>query len=201
MRLYLDTVIVNDIWVIFQADSLGQLRPRDVKRPLKKWVCEYVALYYLLDLDEQWDLEFGSSPVMFEEISRMPIRDKLANDKKKFLFDTYELLKQKVPPYELTAVPEGLYNKVAPILPHRNDVSHICQMSTGRWDYFITTDCISVLRHAERLRRVGINATSPRTFIEKNFLTLEQLVRTLHGSWTRLEDIVRLWMDAIESST
>ncbi len=200
MRLYLDTAIVNDIWVIFQADSLGKLSPRDIKTPLKKWVYEYVALYYLLDLDDQWDLEFGSSHILLEEISRMSVQSKLANDKNNFLLDIYELVKRKVTPYESKPVPDELYNQVVLILPDRNDISHICQTFAGGWDYFITTDCKTVLKHANKLRTLGINATSPRSFIEHNFLTLEQLVKTLHGSWTNLEDIVRSWMDAIGGS-
>jgi len=183
MRLYLDTTIVNDIWVMFQADSLGSLSRKDIKKPRGKWIYEYVALYYLLDLTDQWDLELGSSPVMFEEISKMIAKNTIEINKKNFLLDTYRLLKQKVIPYEPKQVPEHFYNQVSSIITSRNDILHICQSFAGGWDYFITTDFRSILKHANELQPLGINASSPRAFIEENFLTLEELVRTLHGSW------------------
>ncbi len=200
MRLYLDTTIVNDIWVIFQADSLGSLRRRDIKKPRGKWIYEYVALYYLLDLSDQWDLEFGSSPVMFEEISKMTAKNAIEKDEKNFLLDTYRLLKQKIIPYEPKQVPEHLYNQVSLIITSRNDILHICQSFAGGWDYFITTDSRSVLKHANELRPLGINAASPKRVIEENFVTLEELVRTLHGSWTSLNDIVLGWSKAIREA-
>jgi hypothetical protein len=50
------------------------------------------------------------------------------------------------------------------------------------------------------LKSLGIIAVSPRAFVEENFMTLEQLVRTLHGSWTSLEDVTKSLISEIKAS-
>lgn len=76
----------------------------------------------------------------------------------------------------------------------------MCQAVLGGWDYFITTDFHSILARAEYLKPIGIIAISPRAFVEDNFMTLEQLVRTLHGSWKSLRDIEKSWIREIKAS-
>jgi len=200
MRLYFDTCIVNDSFVLLQTQSGDKLRPQDVKWPLEQWILEYIALYYLLDLDDQWELKFGSSPVMREELENMRISSALAREKKGTMLQMYDLLAEKILSYELLPVSESLLKEVSQILPDRKDIEHVCQALLGRWDYFITTDFYSILAHAEQLKPLGIIAISPRAFIEDNFLTLEKLVRTLHGSWTSLEDVVESWINEVKSS-
>jgi hypothetical protein len=199
MRLYFDTCIVNDTFVLIQIHGGNKLHPQDVKCPLDQWILEYIALYYLLDLDDQWELEFGSSHVMREELKNMRIRAALAREKKGTMLQMYDLLEEKIISYELLTCPESLLKEISKILPGRKDIEHVCQAVLGRWDYFITTDRGSILKHAEQLKPLGIVATSPRAFVEDNFLTLEELVRTLHGSWTNLEDVVNSWVNEIQA--
>ena len=219
MKLYLDTCIANDAWVVFQAHAAEKMQPKDVKRPLKSnrlletkrrrkrirpyegFIYEYVALYYLLDLDDQWGLEFGSSLIMRQEIDNK-WRDKSvrAGEKKNFLNVVYDLLVEKVPPQKLIPVPQTLFRQVASVLPDRKDVEHVCQAALGLWDFFVTTDFRSVLDNAGRLEALGIHAISPRSFVEGNFLTLDQLVRTLHGSWVSLDSVVEDWISSIEEA-
>lgn len=200
MRLYFDTCIANDGFVLLQTHGRGKLHPQDVKRPLERWILEYIALYYLLDSDDQWVLEFGSSPVMRDELENMHIRSALAGEKKGIMLQMYDLLAEKIVSYELLPVPERFLKEVSQVLPDRKDIEHVCQAVLGRWDYFITTDFDSILAHAKQLKPLGIIAVSTRAFVEDNFLTLEELVRTLHGSWTSLEDVVKSWINEIKAS-
>lgn len=200
MRLYLDTAIVNDTFVILQADGGETLRKKDVKYPVKKWVTEYIALYYLLDLDDQWELEFGTAHTMKEEIERMTAISSIAKDKKSMMFDVYRLLSQKTYFVEPMPIPVYLHERVCKILPHRKDIEHVCQALLGNWEFFVTTDFKSILNHAESLKRLGITVTSPLHLIENKFMTLEQLIRTLHGSWTTLEEVVDSWVEVIQGS-
>lgn len=200
MRLYFDTSIVNDSFILLQTHGEDILHSRDVKWPLEKWILEYIALYYLLDLDDQWELEFGSSPIMQEELRSMPIRSIHEREKKSSMLKTYDLLTEKTRFPKLLPVPEYLLRKVSKALPDRKDVEHVCQVVLGGWNYFITTDFKTILCRAEHLKSIGIIAISPRAFVEDNFMTLEQLVRTLHGSWTSLEDVVKSWINEIKTS-
>ncbi|HUV02300.1 MAG TPA: hypothetical protein VMW67_02460 [Desulfobacteria bacterium] len=154
-----------------------------------QFILDYIALYYLLDLDDQWELELGSSVVVRDELENMGIRSALAREKKGSMLQTYGFLAEKIQPHNLLPVPKSLLKEVSQVLPERNDVEHVCQAVLGRWDYFITTDFKTILIHTEQLKPLGIIAVSPRDFVENNFMTLEQLVRTLHGSWTNLEDV------------
>ncbi len=200
MHLYLDTCIVNDSFVLLQTHGGDKLRSKDVKQPLERWILEYVALYYLLDLDHQWELEFGSSPVMRYELEKMRVRNGLAGEKKGAMLQTYDLLAERTISCELLPVPDSLLKAVSQVLPDREDIEHVCQAVLGGWDYFVTTDFDTILAHAEQLKPLGIVAVSPRAFVEDNFLTLEELVRILHGSWTSLEDVVESWINEIEAS-
>lgn len=200
MRLYFDTCIVNDIFVLLQTQGGDKLHPQDVKRPPEQWILEYIALYYLLDLNDQWGLEFGSSPIMQVELKSMRIRSVLAREKKSTILQVYDLIAEKTLFPKLLPVPEHLLRKVSKVLPDRKDVEHVCQAVLGGWDYFITTDFHSILARAKHLKPIGIIAISPRAFVEDNFMTLEQLVRTLHGSWTSLRDIEKSWIREIKAS-
>jgi hypothetical protein len=200
MRLYFDTCIVNDSFVLLQTHGGDILHSRDVKWPLEKWILEYISLYYILDLDNQWELEFGSSPIMQEELRSMPIRSNHAREKKSSMLKIYDLLAEKTRFPKLLPVPEHLLKRVSKALPDKKDVEHVCQVVLGGWDYFITTDFKTILCRAEHLKSIGIIAISPRAFVEGNFMTLEQLVRTLQGSWTSLEDVVKSWINEIKAS-
>ena len=200
IRLYLDTCILNDIFVLLQAESEDGLRLHDVKQSIEQWILEYVALYYLLNLDDQWELEFGSSPLLQEEIRNMRNSTLFLKKKKSTMMQLFDLLAEKPRFPKMLPVPDHLREGVSKVLHDRKDIEHVCQAVLGRWDYFITTDFRSILVHAAKLKPLGLDATSPRKFMEDNFLTLEEVVRTLHGSWTALEDIVRSWVNDITAS-
>jgi hypothetical protein len=70
----------------------------------------------------------------------------------------------------------------------------------GRWAAFITTDQKTILAHREELRQVGIEVASPLHFLEGAFMPLDQLVRTLHGSWTTVADVIDGWLAEISVS-
>ena len=91
-----------------------------------------------------------------------------------------------------------MLKKVSRVLRDRKDIEHVCQAVLGGWDYFMTTDFNSVLARAYHLKSLGIRAISPRKFVEDNFMSLEQLVRTLHGSWTNLKYIEESWISEIK---
>jgi hypothetical protein len=200
MRLYLDTTIANDIFVLLQSNGGDKLDNRDVKTPLSKWVREYIALYYLLDLNDQWALEFGSSPILEEELLRIPTESLHAQSKKNTLLGVHTVLLDNTNFCKLQPVPIDLFNQIQTTFPHRKDIEHICQAILGGWDFFITTDFKSILTRSKRRKLHGITTISPNQFLEDNFMTLEQLIRTFHGPWTTLEDVVDSWVDAIQSS-
>jgi hypothetical protein len=203
MRLYLDTTVINDAFVLFQSVSRDNIHPRDFKLPSESWMLEYVALFYLLDHDDQWDLEFGTSSMMHQEIDGIPDRSSHHRRKKTWLLELYELIMTKSASVEMLPIPNSLRTSVTAILPtHKGkegDVVHICQAILGGWDRFITTDRDSILNHADELRDVGIIVASPLSFLENQFMQIDMLVRTLHGSWTSSDGIVQSWIDQIRN--
>jgi len=201
MRLYLDTTILNDAFVLLQAVAGENLHARDFKLPPESWMLEYVALFYLLDLDDQWDLEFGTSSVARQEIDAFPERSDHHSHKKASLLELYEQIKTKAVLAEMSPIPISLRTRIAAILPaHKGkqaDMVHICQAILGGWDRFITTDRDSILAYADELRDAGIIVASPLSFIESQFMPMDVLVRTLHGSWTSVDDVVQSWLGQI----
>jgi hypothetical protein len=189
MRLYLDTCIANDAFVLISTTlQHPALHRRDVKAPIRNWLLDYVALYYLLDLDDQWDLTFGTSPIMSREIAQIEERCDTLVKKKGRLFDFFHMLEEKPLAIDRKFFPRGLIATFERIIPrHRGkaaDVEHLAYAALGGWDAFITTDRKTILSHAVALRQAGLDVVSPLSFLESTFMPLEQLVRTLHGSWT-----------------
>jgi hypothetical protein len=203
MRLYLDTTILNDAYVLLQTVVGQNVHARDFKLPPESWMLEYVALFYLLDLDDQWDLEFGTSLVTQHEIDNIPERSSYHEYKKIWLLDLCEMLGAKVNSIDTSMIPISLRARITSILPphrgKRKDVAQICQAILGGWESFVTTDRKSILRFADELQDVGIAVATPLTFIEDHFLPIDVLVGTLHGSWTCVDDVVRSWYDQIRS--
>lgn len=216
-RLYIDTCILNDAFPLLQHELGGRVRPNDVKIPLSRWATEYVALYHLLDLDDQWELEFGTSEVTLQEIARFRPGGVLAREKKTFLGDIYEPLydnfikKCKV---ESGPVVPTLTQQVANLLGPGYDSLHICHAIQGGWEFFITTDFRTILVHQSALEeltlkthgyqaklwpqdewepiveQLGIKARSPLQFLEENLLPLSTLIRTLYASWTDPDEFI-----------
>jgi len=205
-RLYIDTCIANDAFVLFSTTyRVPPLRQTDLKAPLRNWILDYIALYYMLDLDDQWNLTFGTSPVMILEIARMKERSNALDNKKDWLLNFYDMLGKKPKAVDPRLFPRDLISKLNHFVPeHRGkdeDVEHLAYAVLGRWDAFITTDQKTILAHREKLLQVGIEVASPRNFIEDAFMPLDQLVRTLHGSWTTVADVIDGWLTEISAST
>jgi hypothetical protein len=91
-RLYLDTCIVNDTFPLMQNQMGREIGQKDLKIPVSRWAAEYVALYHLLDLDDQWELEFGTSQITMQEIGRCIPHNMHTREKKTFLEDMFENL-------------------------------------------------------------------------------------------------------------
>jgi hypothetical protein len=210
-RLYLDTCILNDMFPLFQREAGRAVQPDDLKIPLSRWAAEYLALYYLLDLDDQWELEFGTSETTLQEISRFRARNLAAREKRSFLEDMGESLlksfREKCEPVS-NPIPSDLFQRVCSLLGHEGDSLQICQAIQGGWEFFITTDFKTILIHhlplgelvvkahdyqaklwpqgewEPLIEKLGIKAKSPLQFLEQYLLPLPTVIRTLHGSWT-----------------
>ena len=210
-RLYLDTCILNDTFLLWEGDRGGSVHLRDVKIPLSRWAAEYVALYHLLDLDDQWELEFGTSEATLDEISRFQGGGTHAHEKKAFLEDVAQMLYlnflQKCKPVSIPILP-NLLPRARKLLGDDGDALQICQAVQGGWEFFITTDFRTILAHESSIEdivfkthgyqgvlwpqggceplveKLGIKARSPLQFLEQHLLPLPVLIRTLYGSWT-----------------
>jgi hypothetical protein len=185
--------------------------------PLSRWAAEYVALYHLLDLDDQWELEFGTSEVTLQEISRFRGAGRRAHKKKRFLEDISDALYSKyLEECEADSKPitPAVWQLVRSLLGHESDSTQICQAIQGGWEFFITTDFHTILVHQSPLgelalkthayqgelwprgsckpvvEKFGIKARSPLQFLEQYLLPLPTLIRTLYGSWTDPDEFV-----------
>jgi hypothetical protein len=160
MRLYLDTTILNDAFVLSRSVAGENLHARDFKLPPESWMLEYVALFYPLDLDDQWDVEFGTSWITQQEIDGFPDRSDHHGDKKAWLIELYEQITTKTALVEMSPIPVPLRTRITIILPaHKGkqaDVVHICQAILGGCDRFVTTDRDSILTYADKLQDAGI---------------------------------------------
>jgi hypothetical protein len=216
-RLYLDTCILNDTFPLMQREQGDSVRHQDIKMPLSRWAAEYVALYHLLDLDDQWELEFGTSEVTLQEIAKFRAAATHALEKKAFLEDISDTLytnyleKCQI---ESGPIAPNLFQRARELLGHESDTMQICQAIQGGWEYFITTDFRTILLHQESLEELvlkthgyqgklwpqgawepvveilGIKARSPLQFLEHYLLPLPTLIRTLYGSWTDPDEFV-----------
>lgn len=216
-RLYLDTSILNDTFPLLQRERGSSVRPQDVKMPLSRWAAEYIALYHLLDLDDQWELEFGTSIETLREISRFRAADIRAQEKKAFLEDISDLLYSNFLEKcraESGPISPDLVQRVRNLIGQESDAMQISQAIQGGWEFFITTDFRTILIHQSSLEEVnfkthgyqrklwpqgewepvvetlGIKARSPLQFLEQYLLPLPTLIRTLYGSWTDPDEFV-----------
>jgi hypothetical protein len=216
-RLYFDTCILNDTFPLLQRERDNSVRPLDLKIPLSRWAAEYVALYHLLDLDDQWELEFGTSEVTLQKIVRFRALGAQAQEKKAFLEDISDALyrnfleKCKI---ESKPIIPDLFQRAQDLLEHESDAMQICQAIQGGWEFFITTDFRTILVHQSSLEelvfktekyqgklwpqgtwepmveKLGIKARSPLQFLEQYLLPLPMLIRTLYGSWTDPDEFI-----------
>jgi hypothetical protein len=216
-RLYFDTCILNDTFPLIQRERGDSLRQQDIKMPLSRWAAEYIALYHLLDLDDQWELEFGTSEVTLQEIAKYRAAGTPAHKKKAFLEDISDMLYQNYLEkcrVESAPIASDLFQHARELLGHESDSRQICQAIQGGWEFFITTDFRTILVHQSSLEELvfkthgyqgklwsqgawepvvevlGIKARSPLQFLEQYLLPLPTLIRTLYGSWTDPDEFV-----------
>jgi hypothetical protein len=216
-RLYLDTCIVNDTFPLMQNQMGREIGQKDLKIPVSRWAAEYVALYHLLDLDDQWELEFGTSQITMQEIGRFIPHNMHTREKKTFLEDMFEdLYKQFARKCRIEShlIAFSLSQRVVNILRPGNDALHICQAIHAGYDFFVTTDFHTILNHGPQLEELmvrteyqaklwpqgawepievilGVKVRSPLQFLEETFMPLPTLIRTLYGSWTDPDQLVR----------
>lgn len=215
-RLYFDTCILNDFFTLIKYESGEKVRAKDVKTPTLRWTPEYVALYYILNLDDQWELEFGTSEITLQEIRKFQPYEEIAQEKKIFLEQLYQKLSQNWQPAS-KPVSQELVERIDQLFGPGYDSKHICHAIQNEWNFFITTDFRTildnqdsilqlenlVLRELDYQGRLFPNATwepiaesykikirSPLQFLEENLIALPTLIRTLHGSWTDLDDFI-----------
>ncbi|WP_420629284.1 hypothetical protein [Candidatus Leptofilum sp.] len=191
IRLYFDTCILNDFFALIQYEYGEGMRAKDVKAPLSRWTPEYIALYYLLNLDDQWQLIFGTSETTLNEIKNFSPIGHIAHEKRAFLERAYcELSKN----WESSSEPvsDAIVARVNSLFGPGYDSTHICRAIQNRWDFFLTTDFKTILNNLVAVREIEnkIKIRSPLQFLEENLLPLSTLIRTLHGSWTDIDTFI-----------
>jgi hypothetical protein len=190
-RLYFDTCILNDFFALLQYELGEKVRNKDIKAPIARWTPEYVALYYILNLDDQWELEFGTSEATLQEIRRFHPNGQIASEKKTFLEEVYHELSQN---WQLDSglFPRELARRINELFGPGYDSLHLCLAIYNRWDFFLTTDFKTILDNHYAVRKLEslIKIQSPLQFLEENLLPLPTLIRTLHGSWTNPNEFI-----------
>ena len=205
-RLYLDTCVINDAFVVTQREFGGTVPPRALKRPLVRWLKEYLALYYLLDLSDQWELEFVTGESARREISKWRPKSPAEEEKLAFLEDMFAMLQANLPPEG--AAPARLRPDASTWLKNqrildRLDAEHVAEAVRFDCNLFVTTDFETILDRLDNRRLQvggsGIDCLSPLEFLEKTFVDMPMLVRTLYGSWEDYDQFVADAQSELES--
>jgi hypothetical protein len=163
---------------------------------------------YLLNLDDQWELEFGTSDTTLKEISKFIPNDQLAQEKMNFLLVLYHELSQN---WQINSEPvsKELIEVINEFLGSGNDALHIGRAMQNKWDFFITTDFKTILDNKKAVNEFehlvlkefgyqgrflpnvtwepieecyGIKIRSPLQFLNEISLPLPTLLKTVHGS-------------------
>jgi hypothetical protein len=211
LRLYLDTSVLNDAFPLVGLATGDRVKRGHLKKPIERWAKEYAALYHLLDLDDQWELLFGTSDETMAEIRRYHPHDSFSADKRSFLermqtdlFQNFTRKVQAVPNRQ----PSGVFRRIESVLGSCPDAVHLYSAIIAGWDFFITTDFRTIIKRRAELERAFptteerqlfmpferppaesgagpvICIASPLEFVEEHFMPIEALIRTLYGSWT-----------------
>lgn len=194
-QLYFDTCILNDFFTLIQYESGEKTQTRNIKLPTTRWTPEYIALYYLLDLDDQWELVFGTSGSTLQEIEKIQPREQAVHEKKNFLEDVYHELSQNWHIFsEPVVVSKSVERIVHKYFGPDYDPIHIYRAIQNGWEFFITTDFKTIINEYVDMEKQDknildryIKLRSPLQFLEENLLSLPTLIRTLHGSWTDVD--------------
>ena len=187
MRIYFDTSIANDAYILTKIYS-GEKFSEHYKKDLQYWKKEYVALYFLLDLDNEWELEFVTSLIMREEIKKYQNSHKFNPELYSYLLNFYDMLMEKVEFIPFNIGKESI-REIKRIGLKETDSTHIGHARKLKCDFFITTDKNTIIKHKDKLEKFGIKVRLPSKFIEENFTDLNTLIRALYGSWTSSEEV------------
>jgi len=143
VRLYLDTCVLNDAFPLVGLATGERIRKGHLKKPIVRWAKEYAALYHVLDLDDQWDLTFGTSGETLEEIRRYQPKNSLCAAKKSFLeqmqnelFENFVRKCEAVP----NRRPSDVLRRIESVVGAGPDAMHLYSAIVAGWDFFITTD-------------------------------------------------------------
>lgn len=199
MKIYLDTNIAD---FAFTAEC-WEGNERDPKFSASKDIDmtkNVIALRYLLDLDKEWNLVFGTSKLMKREIEKIKTCKDYYRQKRPSLetfYDTLEHLssnrfeKDKAKNKLSKEKKEWLRKELTIIVVDEDDVEHLIEFAESNWDVFLTLDTKHILKKRKMLREIGLNVCSPLEFL-RSFLcvnsgeeALNLLRTTLHGSWAR----------------
>ena len=188
MKIYLDTSILNDAHILIKINS-GEKYTKNYKRELKNWIKEYLALRFLLYLDDEWELKFITSPVTKEEIKKFQSSRKFNHELYLDLSNFYNILIEKIDFIPFNIGKESIKEVKNIGIKDIDDCRHICYAKKMKCDFFITTDKNTIVKYKNKLERFGIKVRLPSQFIEENFMDLKILIRTLYGSWTSYEQL------------
>jgi len=199
MKIYFDTNIAD---FAFTAECWEE-NERDPKFSESKDIDmtkNVIALRYLLDLDKEWNLVFGTSKLMKREIEKIKMCKDYYRQKRPSLETFYDALEQlssnrfkkdKARNKLSKEKKEWLRKELARIVVDEDDVEHVIEFAESSWDVFLTLDTKHILKKRKMLREIGLNVCSPLEFL-RSFLcvnsgeeALNLLRTTLHGSWAR----------------
>lgn len=201
MKIYFDTNIADfaftaECWEENERDvNFSDSRDIDMTKNV-------IALRYLLDLDKELNLVFGTSKLMKREIEQIKSEKNLDYYAQKrpsleIFYDTLKWLssrkfekdkaKNKLPKEKK----EWLRKELTRIVGDEDDVKHLIEFAESGWDVFLTLDAEHILTNREMLRKTGLNVCSPlellRSLLDVNAEedALRLLRTALHGSWAR----------------
>ena len=201
MRIYFDTNIADFAYtaMCWEQDKNDIKFSESQKIDMFKNV---VALRYLLDLDKEWNLIFGTSKLMKKEVDKIRIEKNFDYYAQKLpsLKRFYNALEQlssrrfeedKAKNKLCKGKKERLRKKLTRIVVDEHDVEHIIEFAESGWDAFLTLDNKHILKKKKDLKKIGLKVCSPLEFL-KSFLgvnteeeALKLLKTALHGSWAR----------------
>ena len=199
-KIYFDTNILDftrtaELW------EDGEKDPNFHESKIKDITKNVIALRYILDLDKEWNLIFGTSRQTEKELIRI---FKTKPFKYFSLATTYETLRKLSSKQferdtrrnKLSKEQEKqLRYKLAQIIKNQGDVEHLVNFANSGWDVFLTLDMKHILNKKrkvkDRLKNIGLDVCSPLDFLA-DFMQCNDgeealnLIRTaLHGSWAK----------------
>lgn len=206
IKLYFDSNIADWTYVIFKTDWNEKVKAKDLKGQKRDVIKNYVCLRYILDLDDEWELVFGTSYMMkkenIDDFKKIEDRD---DEKIAFLEDFFNSLQKKAQVPQIKDLKcNELVKKIRKLGIDEKDAIHLAEATIGKSDYFITMDNDFINKKNKTKRNkledlAGLKIRTPYQFVEE-IIGLKRLVTALHGSWVSEEKILNLMIEDIESN-